>query len=137
MSTPTFIPGHQTTVTLNSADVTAIGSVLSLNLTRNVMTKPVFGSGSARSLGGQRSGTFSASGHVSVEQLSDLVAMFESDSPIAFSIQVGEAAGATDAGTYTGDCNVSSFSLEVNADGEWEWSIQATTDGDATYTAPV
>lgn len=134
MSVQTFIPGFQATVTLNSDDISAIGNVVSLNLTRNVMVKNVFGAGSANSLGGQRSGTFSASGHVSAEMIGNLVAMFEEDSSIDFSIQIGEASGATDGGTYTGKCNISSFTVEANADGEWDWSIQATTDGAVTHT---
>lgn len=130
----TFIPGWQTTVTIGSEDVTAIGQVLNLNLRRNIMNKPVFGSGSARSLGGQRSGTFSASGHVAAELQAALVGLFESDAPVAFTIQVGLAGTATDGGAYAGDCNIESFEISVNADGEWEWSMSAMTDGTVDYT---
>lgn len=134
--TMTFIPGYKATVTLNNEDVSAIGNVVSLNLTRNVMVKNVFGAGSANSLGGQRSGTFSASGHVAAEKVAALVAMFDSDTSIDFSIQIGDASGPTDGGTYTGKCNISSFTIEANADGEWDWSIQATTDGTVEHTPP-
>src|SRR5690606_413355 len=134
MSLPTFIPGYQATVTLNAEDITAIGNVLSLNLTKSVMNKPVFGSPAGRSLNGQRGGTFSASGHIAAEKLAALVAMFEAEAPIDFTIQVGEASGATDGGTFTGTCNISSFTIEANADGEWDWSIQAATDGVVTHT---
>lgn len=130
----TFIPGFQATVTLDAEDVSAIGNVLSLNLNRNNMSKPVFGSKYARSLGGQRTGTFSASGHISVEKLAALVALFNGDDPISFSIQVGEAAGTTDAGLFEGKCNVTSFGIEANADGEWDWSLDAATDGAVSHT---
>jgi predicted secreted protein len=107
---------------------------MSLNLNRNVMSKPVFGSGYARSLGGQRSGTFSANGHVAAEKIAAITALFEADAAVTFSIQVGAAGTATDGGLYTGACQVSSYSVETNADGEWDWSIQATTDGAVIYT---
>ena len=51
---PTFIPGYLGTVTLNADNISTIGSVVSLTRTRNVMSKPVFGSPYAYSLGGQR-----------------------------------------------------------------------------------
>jgi len=135
-SGPTFIPGYLGTVLLNADDISAIGSVVSLTKTRNLMTKPTFGAAYAHSLGGQKIGAFSAQGHVSVEQLADLDAAFNSDAPIAFSLQIGDAAGPTDGGIYAGECVLSSFEITASADGEWDWSIEATTSGDVTYTAP-
>ena len=44
MPDPTFIPGYLGTVLLNADDISAIGSVVSLSKTRNIMTKPTFGS---------------------------------------------------------------------------------------------
>jgi hypothetical protein len=135
-SGPTFIPGYLGTVLLNADDISAIGSVVTLGQSRNLMTKPTFGSAFAHSLGGQKLATFSANGHVSAEQLGDLQNAFNSDAPIAFSLQVGDAAGATDAGIYSGDCVLSSFEITASADGEWDWSIEAQTSGDVVYTAP-
>lgn len=137
MPDPTFIPGYLGTVLLNADDISAIGSVVSLTKTRNIMTKPTFGSPYAFSLGGQKIGAFSANGHVSVEQLGDLEAAFNSDAPIAFSLQVGDAAGPTDAGLYAGTCVLSTYTIEAAADGEWDWSIEAQTSGEVTYTAPT
>ena len=84
MPDPTFIPGYLGTVLLNADDISAIGSVVSLSKTRNIMTKPTFGSPYAFSLGGQKLGSFSAQGHVSVEQIADIDNAFNSDAPIAF-----------------------------------------------------
>jgi hypothetical protein len=136
-SGPTFIPGYLGTVLLNADDISAIGSVVSLSKTRNLMTKPTFGSAYAHSLGGQKLGTFSAQGHVSAEQVSDLETAFNSDAPIDFSLQIGDAAGPTDGGLYTGECVLSSFEITANADGEWDWSIEAQTSGPITYAAPT
>lgn len=135
MSTsPTFIPGYLGTVTLNAQDISAIGSVVSLAKNRNVMTKPTFGQAWGFSLGGQRIAAFSASGHVSAELAPALEAAFDADAPIGFSLQVGEGAGATDAGLHTGFCVISSFTISANADGEFDWSIDAQSSGSVTYT---
>lgn len=136
-SGPTFIPGYLGTVTLNADDISAIGSVVSLTKTRNLMTKPTFGSAYAHSLGGQKIGAFSAQGHVSAESVGDLDAAFNSDAPIAFSLQIGDAAGPTDGGLYSGDCVLSSFEITANADGEWDWSLEAQTSGEVTYAPPA
>lgn len=131
----TYIPGYMATVLLDAEDIGVVGSVVSLNLSRNIQTKPVFGSAYAGSLAGQRSGQFSANGHITAEKIVALTGLFENDAPVTFSIQVGEAAGATDSGVYAGTCNVSNYTISGNADGEWDWSIQAATDGAVTYTA--
>jgi len=136
-ASPTFVPGYLGTVLLNTEDISAIGSVVSLQKTRNLMTKPTFGSEYAHSLGGQKIGAFSANGHVSVEQIGDIEAAFNSDAPIDFSLQIGDAAGPTDAGVYVGQCVLSSYTIEASADGEWDWSIEAQTSGPVVYTAPT
>ena len=92
---PTFIPGYLGTVTLNSQNISAIGSVVRLAQSKNVMTKPTFGNAFGNSLGGQSLGAFSASGHISAEQIAALQAMFAAAGSIAFSLQIGTAAGAT------------------------------------------
>jgi hypothetical protein len=131
---PTFIPGYLGTVTLNLEDISAIGSVVRLQKTRNVMTKPTFGNPWGFSLGGQRIGQFSANGHLSAEQAEALETAYNAQLPIEFSLQVGEGAGATDAGLHTGSCVISSLTIEANADGEWDWSIDAQTSGLVVYT---
>lgn len=134
MPDPTFIPGWQTTVTLNAEDVSAVGSVVRLQKQRQVMTKPTFGSPAGFSLGGQRIAQFSANGHISAEKAAALEAMFAADEPIAFSLQVGIGSSDTDAGLHTGLCVISNYTIEANADGEWDWSIEAQTSGEVTYT---
>jgi predicted secreted protein len=134
MPDPTFIPGYLGTVILNLEDISAIGSVVRLQKSRNVMTKPTFGNPWGFSLGGQRIGAFSANGHLSAEQAAALETAFEQDLPIEFSLQVGEGAGATDAGLHEGSCVISQLTVEANADGEWDWSLEAQTSGVVTYT---
>ncbi len=135
--TSTFIPGYLGTVTLNTDDITAIGSVVKLGQTRAVMSKPTFGNPWGNVLGGQRLGSFSANGPIAAEQISDLQDAFDANTPIAFELQIGEASGATDAGIYSGDCVIGSFTIDASADGEWDWSIDAQTSGTVTYTPVV
>jgi hypothetical protein len=132
-TSPTFIPGYEATITLNADDFSTVGSVISFEQAKNVLAKPTFGSASAHSLGGQKSGTITASGHISAEKVGDLQTAFDQSAPIEFSIQIGDAAGPTDGGLYTGQCTISRLTVEANADGEWDWSLEAQTSGDVTY----
>jgi hypothetical protein len=134
MPDPTFVAGYQTTVTLNLDDLSAVGSVVRLQKNRTALNKPTFGAPFAFTLAGQRTGAFSAQGHVSVETAAALEDAYDSDTPIDFSIQIGEAGGETDAGLESGKCVITALTLEANADGEWDWSIDATTTGVITYT---
>lgn len=133
----TFIPGFLGTIIIGVEDISAIGQVTRLNMVRNNMKKPVFGSQWSRTLGGQRSGTFSANGHVAAEKASALQTLFETDAAVAFSIQIGDAAGPTDGGIYTGDMQISNYTIEADADDEWKWSIEASTDGVVDYAPPA
>lgn len=134
MPDPTFIPGYLATVLLNAEDFSAIGSVVRLQKSRNVMTKPTFGNPFGFSLGGQRLATFTANGHLSAEQAAALEAAYNATLPIAFSLQVGEGGEVTDAGLHTGSCVISQLTIEANADGEWDWSLDAQTSGAVVFT---
>lgn len=134
----TWIPGYLGTVTLNSDALTTTGRVTSLDLTKGANAKPVFGAQYQRSVTGSISGTFSAEGHVATAApLADLFDALEAVVPVAFLIQLGDAAGPTDGGTLGGNCNVTSLQVSGDAEGEWDWAVTAMTDGDVTYTAPT
>jgi hypothetical protein len=133
----TFIPGWETTLTFNTEDITVIASVTSFNRARSSNAKPVFGSPARRELPGQKSGTIAAQGHVSKEKIAALNGLIDSDVSVAYEIQVGTAAGATDAGKYTGNMVVTEMNLEADAEGEWDFTMAATLDGDPVYTAPT
>jgi hypothetical protein len=130
----TFIPGHLAVVTINAEDLTLIGSVFRLNLGKTVTVKKHFGSTGTDRISGKRDVTFSASGNIAAEKMAALNTMYESLVPVAFSLQIGEAAGATDAGLYNGLCVIGTLSLEVDADGDWAWSLDAGSHGTVTYT---
>jgi hypothetical protein len=133
----TFIPGHATEATINLVDIGITGNVLTLQRSRSSQPKPVFGSDFRREIPGQGSGTLAIEGHVTVEQIGDLETIYASQVSLAYVIQVGEAGGDTDAGTFAGNLVVTDYSLESDAEGEWEYSLSATLDGAPVYTAPT
>lgn len=131
----TFIPGYLTEVSLNAGDLTVYGNITGVRRTKNVIRKPVFGAAAQRAISGQRMGAFNAAGHIAKEgPVAALWAAFESEVPIAFEVQVGEDAGATDVGTIGGNVVLSSLDITVDAEGEWDWSCAAEIDGDPVFT---
>lgn len=129
----TLIPGYFATVTLNATDVTAIASGYNLKLSRTVMTKNLAGTKWAASLGGQQNYSFSVKGSLSAEEMAGLLAAADAGR-IAFSFQVGEASGDTDAGVFSGTAEVSGFSIDGEADGEFDWSADLQSSGAVTHT---
>jgi hypothetical protein len=133
----TFIPGWETTITINAEDLTVVGNVLNFVRTKSSQPKPVFGSPFRNEIPGQAGGTLSAQGHVAVEKVQALEDIFNANTSVAYVIQAGTAAGDTDAGQWAGNLVVTSYTLDTDAEGEWEWSIEATLDGAPTYTPPA
>lgn len=135
--TMTFVPGYQTGITVNLVDVGIYGKVVGLDLGKNTPTKALFGKQFARAVSGQKNGSFSAQGHVTVEgPLAALVTAYNLETPVAFEIAVGEDGGASEAGQFTGNCIIGQLSISADAEGEWDWSINAVTDDTVTYVAP-
>lgn len=132
MPDPVFIQGYLGTITINT-DPIITANVMNFTQSRNIMNKPVIGAPEAFSLAGQISGTVSLQGHVSVAQLPELQVIFDSLVPVAFTIQVGDAAGATDAGLYTGLLVLGNLTLTATADGEWDYTADGQTSGTTTY----
>lgn len=132
MPPETLISGAEGTVTINS-DPVVVGQTFDFALTRNVMEKAFVGQGWGHSLSGQKRSTFSASGSVSVESHPNIHDAFAAGS-VPVTVQLGTAAGATDAGLYSGTYNVSNLSITVSGDGEWDWSADFISDGEVTYT---
>ena len=134
-ASPTFVPGYLGTLTIDAEDISAIVSGATLTLNRNALSKPTLGQPWGFSLSGQKTGTISYNGHLSVEQAGALNSIFAEELPVDFSFQMGEGGGATDGGVYTGKCVVTSLSHEVAADGEWDWTLETQTSGPVVYTA--
>lgn len=133
MPDPVFIQGYLGTITINT-DPIITANVLNFNQTKNIMSKPVIGVAYAYTLSGQKSGSLDIQGHVSVAQLPELQTIVDLLVPCAFSIQVGDASGATDAGLYSGFVVLGNLNLSASADGEWDYSASGETSGLITYT---
>jgi predicted secreted protein len=133
MPDPTFIAGYLSVFTANGQDLTNISANLSVKQARAVLTKAVMGSADAYAIGGQKTGGISAKGSLSAEKAAALQAAFDAGI-IAYSVQIGTASAATDAGLHSGNCVVGDFTLEAAADGEWDWSMELTRSGANTYT---
>lgn len=128
----------QVTIPIASdVDLTVVGNVLSLDITKSVLPKPVFGQAWRNSAAGQNSGAISAGGHLSVEIAGDLQTIIEVNTPIPFSIHAGDTVSGIDAGTYTGEMVPGSLSISSDAEGEWEWTLDGETNGPVVFTAAV
>lgn len=137
--TMTPVPGYLTELTLNLVDIGIRGRVTGLSLGKNVPAKPRFGQAYRNVLaGGQKFASLSANGHVDKEgPVGTLVTAYEAEAPVAFEVQVGEAAAATDVGAFTGNLVIETLELNADAEGEWEWSITAQIDGAPLFTPAV
>ena len=118
-------------------DLTVVGNVLSLDITKSVLPKPVFGQQWRNSAAGQLSGSLSAGGHLSVEIAGDLMAIIEVETPIPFEIHAGDTTAGIDAGTYVGEIVPGSLSISSDAEGEWEWTLDGETNGPIVFTPAV
>lgn len=135
--TVTFIPGWQTTITIDTDDWTVHANVLGFSRTKASLPKPVFGTPFRHEIPGQGSGTLTLEGHVAKEHIQDLEDAWASQVPVPYVIQVGTAGQATDAGTYAGNLVLSDLTIDTDAESEWEWSASATLDGAPVYTPPA
>lgn len=133
----TFIPGYLGTITINAEDVSAYGNVVSLNVNKNVIMKPVFGSAWQSAIQGQKSGSLSASGHVDATDAAAMFTALDTADSVTFAVQVGNAPDTTDGGIFSGNLIVSAYSISASAEGEWDWSVEGTFDGAVAYAAPL
>jgi hypothetical protein len=130
----TFIPGWQTTTTVDLEDITVIANQFQMTRTWGSLPKAVFGSAFRKEIKGQGGGTVAMSGHISVEKQAALETILAKDVAVAYVFQVGELSGDTDAGTYAGFLVITEFTMEAGAEDEWDWSLSATLDGAPVYT---
>lgn len=133
----TFIPGWETSITIDTGEWTAFANVLGIQRSRSSQPKPVFGTPFRHEIPGQGSGTLALEGHVTKEHIQDLEDAYNSAVSLPYVIQVGTSGGATDSGTYAGNLVITELSIDTDAEGEWEFTASATLDGAPAYTPPV
>ena len=130
------IQGFLTTVTVDGTDITAQFNDVALSFSKNVMSKPTMdGTGDAKKLTGQRSGTLSLTGQVDTTGFAGLNTTWLKDVSVLFSLEVGD--GVTiDAGSYAGNITLTDFSIDAAADDSWNVSLAGDTDT-VVYTPPA
>lgn len=133
----TFIQGYLTEITIGGTDYTLIGQVVSYSDDQAAVPKPTFGNRYRRTIAGQGLYTIDVNGHLAAEEVGNLWAMRGSNEPQDWTIQIGEAGGATDGGILAGDAVVTNLTMEADAEGNWAWSATLEGDGEPTYTPPA
>ena len=124
-------------ITIDSEDLTVVGNVMSLDITKGALPKPVFGQQWRNTAGGQLTGAVTISGHMSVEITPLLLPLIESEAAVAISIYIGEEGGAIDAGSNDGLIVITGLSESTDAEGEWEFTLDGELDGPLAFTAPT
>ena len=136
--TTTWIPGYLGEITLDTDDFSVVGQTMSFNATKTNPTKATFGSRTMKRVSGMKDATIDCAGHIAAElPIAELFALLDSEESFAFSIQVGELGGDTDGGIISGLAIASDFTIDADAEGEWDWSATLETDGDYAHTPAV
>ena len=127
----TFIPGSGVSVTIKTGDTTIGPTAASVDIAYgpNQLTKPLLGATAQSSLAGQGSGTFTASGHGTQENLGDLASLWDQTNQ-PFEVTVTYPDTSTTVCQVVGELTMSHI-----GDGEVDWSISGTLDGAPVYTA--
>ncbi len=129
----TYIPGYFAAVTINANDLAPNMASGVMTLNKNIMLKPVAGDQDVSALAGLITGTISATGHVSTEDILKLNAAFELNTQVVYVWQIGDAT-APDGGAYGGNLQIESLSFAFDTEDEWTFTLDAVLSGLATYT---
>jgi len=126
----TYIPGSNVTVTITAGDTTIgpTAATVDIDYGPAQLAKPLLGAAGQSAIGGQGTGTFSATGHGTEENLNDLAALWTpANQP--FDVVV------TYPDTSTTACSVvGSLTMTHAGDGEVDWSISGILDGQPVRT---
>lgn len=129
----TWIAGYEIAITIDSKTTIGLSAnTADVAYSAGSAQKQVLGSPAAFAIATQATGTFSASGHGTVENIPDLAALRD---PTAMPVDVEVTYG--DGGSDAFSAVFDSVSISPTADGELDWSISAMIDGLVTYTPPV
>lgn len=130
----TFQPGNAVNVLITAGDTTIgpTAATYDSDIGPAQLTKPLLGSKSQRALAGQVQGTFTVAGHTTEENIGDLAALRDpANQP--FLVEVTFNASG-DKESYQA---VGTVAISAAGDGEVDWTITGTVDGDYTFTPGV
>ena len=131
--TTTFQPGYACTLEVGTSD-TVIGP-LSANYSSDYgpasLAKPLIGAKAQATVPGQATGTFTIDGHTTEENIAGIQALRD---PAANPVDITLTFNATgDKEAFKGVCD--SVSITVSGDGEVDFSLSGSIDGEITFTA--
>jgi hypothetical protein len=127
------VQGFLASLTLDGNDITQQVSTTPLDRTKGVLTKTVMdGTGVAQSIPGVQAGTLAVTGFLSQAEHNAMEVTWAKDDPVPFVLTVEEGL-ATDA-VWTGLVTLTSFTVNPQEDGLWEFSISGDTSGATVYT---
>jgi hypothetical protein len=127
------IQGFLASLTLDGNDISQQVATTPLDRTKGLLSKAVMdGSGVAQSIPGVESGTLAVSGFLSQAEHNAMELTWAKDVPVAFVLEVEE--GLTTDALWTGLVTLTSFTVNPQEDGLWEFSISGDTSGATVYT---
>jgi len=130
---PTFIPGYLVEFTLDSGDEISLSAEsVAVAYGSATLSKPTFGARAAQAIHGQASGTFTASGHGSVEALAPLLGTIRAQT-LEAAVVVTYGSGGSDAFAAI----IGEVTTDAAADGQLSWTLNATISGEVTFTPPA
>ena len=130
----TFQPGSAVTVLVTTGDTTIgpTAATYDSDIGPAQLTKPLLGAKSQRALAGQVQGTFTLTGHTTEENIADLAALRDpANQPFLVDVTFNPSG---DKEAYQG---VGTVTISAAGDGEVDWTITGTVDGDYTFTPGI
>lgn len=129
----TWISGYEIAIEIDSKTTIGLAAnTADVSYSAGSAQKQVLGSPAAFAIATQATGTFTASGHATVENMPDLAALRDPASmPVTVTVTYGDGGSDSFAAIFD------SVSTSAAADGELDWSIGAMIDGLVTYTPPI
>ena len=133
-----YISGYLADITVDGQTLDEFGNSAVLAKTRTVTEKPAFGVTDVGAVPGQSRTTLAVEGHADPEIVAAMDAAFEKSEGVAFTFQIGEQGGDTDAGSYTGEGFMSAWTpADADADGQISFSFELMANGAVPYVAPT
>jgi len=129
-----FIAGYKVSFTIaDGSEISLAANQVALTYGAAQLPKPVFGSPAQRAISGQKTGTFTASGHGEVSAIPALNTLRDSadGEPVTITLTYG------DGGSDEFDAIIGEIGHQAQADGQLEWSLGSTVTGEVTYTPPA
>lgn len=129
-----FIAGYKVSFTIaGGSEISLAAQQVALTYGAAQLPKPVFGSPAQRAISGQKTGTFTASGHGEVDAIPAINLLRDSADGAPVTVEIAYGDGGTDAF----EAIIGEIGHQAQADGQLEWSLGSTVTGEVTYTPPA